>query len=69
MFLIVTTQEMSSYLFTTQISQLPSVITMTIAATRMYRSLADFAFSTTEMYKDSSYRRSISVDDNLQKQQ
>jgi hypothetical protein len=69
MFLIVTTQEMSSYLFTTQICQLPSVITMTIAATRMYRSLADYAFSTTEMYKDSSYRRLLSVDDNLQKQQ
>jgi len=31
------------------ICQLPSVITMTIAATRMYRSLADYAFSTTEI--------------------
>ena len=31
--------------------QLPSVVTMTIAATRMYRSLTDFASSATDMYQ------------------
>ncbi len=30
--------------------QLPSVITNTIAATRIYRSLADYTFGCTEMY-------------------
>jgi hypothetical protein len=30
--------------------QLPSVITMSIAATRMHRSLTDFASSTTDVY-------------------
>ena len=31
--------------------QLPSVVTMTIAATRMYRSLTDFASCATDMYQ------------------
>ena len=54
--------------FTSQICQLPSVITMTIGATRMYRSLADFASSSTEMYQVTSYHLPLSVDDNPQKQ-
>ena len=36
--------------FATQMFQLPSVTTMIIAATRTYRSLAEFAGGTTEMY-------------------
>jgi len=35
------------------ICQLPAVITMTIAATRMYRSLTNFSTSTTEVVSDS----------------
>lgn|SRR6266850_157005 len=54
MFLVVTARGNFLYLFTTQICQLPSVITMTIAATRMYRSLTNFSTSTTEVYKYSS---------------
>ena len=37
-------------LFATQMFQLPSVTTMIIAATQTYRSLAEFAGGTTEMY-------------------
>jgi hypothetical protein len=36
--------------FSTQMFQLPSVITNTIAATRIYRSLADYTFGTSNMY-------------------
>ena len=36
--------------FATQMFQLPSVITMTIAATRTYRSLLNFAGGSTNMY-------------------
>jgi hypothetical protein len=60
-FLVVTTWGMFLYLFTTQICQLPSVITMAIAATRMYRSLIDFATPATETYKDSSSLLSCSL--------
>jgi hypothetical protein len=44
------------YIFTIQMFQLPSVITLSIAATRMYRSLTDFdpSSSTTVMYNDSA---------------
>ena len=43
------------YPFTTQMFQGPSVITLSIAATRMYRSLTDYdpSTSTTVMYNDS----------------
>jgi len=36
-----------------QISQLPSLVTMSIAATRMYRPLADFASSPVDIGSDS----------------
>jgi hypothetical protein len=36
--------------FATQMFQLPSVITNTIAATRIYRSLADYTFESSNMY-------------------
>ena len=38
------------YLSTMQMFQLPSVVTMTISATRMYRVLSDFVSATTDMY-------------------
>jgi hypothetical protein len=48
------------YLFTTQMFQGPSVITLSIAATRMYRSLTDFDPSTsaTVVYDSSLLSRS-----------
>lgn len=36
--------------FATQMFQLPAVIINTIAATRIYRSLADYTFGSTDMY-------------------
>jgi hypothetical protein len=49
-FMFVTGQGNLLYVSATQLFQLPSGITMSIAATRMYRSLSDFVSSTTEMY-------------------
>jgi hypothetical protein len=34
----------------TQMFQFPSLVAMSIAATRMYRSLSDFVFGSTDMY-------------------
>jgi hypothetical protein len=48
--MFVTAQGKLLYVSATQLFQLPSGITMSIAATRMYRSLSDFVSSTTEMY-------------------
>jgi hypothetical protein len=45
------TQRMSSYPFAIQIFQLPSVVMMTISATRMYRSLTEFASDNRYMYE------------------
>jgi len=50
MFLIVAAAGMPLDSSQTQMFQLPSVITMSIAATRMHRSLTDFVSNTTEMY-------------------
>jgi hypothetical protein len=38
------------YLSATQMFQFPSLVAMSIAATRMYRSLSDFVFGSTDMY-------------------
>ena len=50
MFLTVRASGTPSDSFQTQMFQLPSVITMSIAATRMHRALTDFVSSTTDMY-------------------
>ena len=49
-FVVVTTLWRFSNRSVPQISQLTSLVTMTIAATRTYRSLTDFASSPTDMY-------------------
>ena len=36
--------------FAIQLFQIPAMVTMSIAATRIYRGLAEFAFGTTSMY-------------------
>lgn len=47
--------------------QLPSVITMSIAATRIHRSLTDFVSSTTDMYVILLISAPVlTVDENLQ---
>jgi hypothetical protein len=50
----------------TQIFQFPSLVAMTIAATRMYRSLSDFVFGGTDMYYFFSFLSSpLTVVDNF----
>ena len=58
----------------TQMFQLPALVTMSIAATRMYRLLTDFVFESTDLYSDLSFLSSsahrsqchCSVQDSLQ---
>jgi hypothetical protein len=49
-FLIIMSGMVSFYLYSTQMFQPPSYITIVIAATRMHRSLVDFTSRPTEVY-------------------